>query len=105
MLNIKIYTLVIYLISYILKYATVISLVDDIIDLSGLTSNNVPVSKTTDAIRDVNGSTKNVDSETVPEGVPIHHNNFKIKKYINSMGMDMRSSWEPNLVIDVCILS
>ena len=67
---------------YLLDYATGLSSNDDIINLSGFTSNNVSVSNTTDAIIDVNGSTKNLDSQTVPEEISIHHDDFKSKNIL-----------------------
>ena len=45
--------------------------------------------KTTDAIIDVDGSTKKLGSETVPKELSMHHDNFKIKEYIDSVCMDM----------------
>ena len=63
MLNIDICRLkVTYLILYLLKHISGLSSNDDIINLSGFTSNNVTVTKTTDAIIiDVYGLTKNLD--------------------------------------------
>ena len=54
------------MILYFLEYISGLSSNDGIINLSGLTSNNIPVTPSTDAIIDVNGSIKNLDSETVP---------------------------------------
>ena len=95
MLNIHVYRLT--------KCLILLSSNDEIINLSGLTSNNIPVTLTTDAIIDANGSTKNLDSETVPEELSKHHNKFNIKEYIDSVCMF--SSWERNFSMDVCILS
>ena len=67
MLNINVYRLTTCLILYFLEYISGLSSNDGIINLSGLTSNNVPVTPITDAIIEVNCSTKNLDSETVPE--------------------------------------
>ena len=78
---------------------------DGIINLSGLTTNNNPVTPTTDDIIIVNGSTKNLDTDIVPEEISIHHNKFKINKYIDSYCMDMFAPWEPKLLMDICILS
>ena len=61
------------------------------------------VTKTADVIIDVNGSTQNLDSKTVPEELSVHHNNFKIKEYIDSVCMEMFTPWEPKLFMDVCI--
>ena len=105
MLNIDVYLLTKCLILYLLEYVSGLSSNDEIINLSGLASNNIPVTPTTDAIIDVNGSTTNLDSETVPEELSKYHNNFKIKEYIDSVCMDMFVPWEPKLLIDVFILS
>ena len=77
--NIDVYRLTKCLILYLLEYVSGLSSNDEIINLSGFASNNIPDVSTNDAIIDVNGSTKNLDSETVPEELSIHHNNFKIK--------------------------
>ena len=90
---------------YLLEYAISLSSNDDIINRSGFTSNNVSVSKTTDAIVDINGSTKNLDSQTVPDEISINHNDFKIKEYIEAICMYMFASWKPKLVMEVCIIS
>ena len=89
MLNINIRTLTTHLILYLLKCATGLSSNDGIIVLSGFTSNTVSVSKITDAIIDVNGSTKYLDSELVPKEISIHHNDFNIKEHIDSVCMDI----------------
>ena len=87
-----IYTLITYLILYLLKYAIGLSPKDNIINISGFTSNNVSISKTTDAIIDVNGKTVEIS---------IHHYDFKIKEYMIYYGcMNMFASWEPKLVMD-----
>ena len=70
------------MILYLLEYVKGLFLNDAIINLNGFTSNNVSVSKTTDTIIDVNGSTKNLDSERVYDELSIHHNNFKIKNIL-----------------------
>ena len=62
-----------------MEYVSDLSSNDDIINLSDFTSYNVSVSKTTDAIIYINGSTKNLDSEIVTREISIHHNNFNIK--------------------------
>ena len=100
-----IYRLTKCLILYLLEYVPDLSPNDDIINLSGFTSNHIPVTPTTDATIDVNSSTKPLDSETVTEEISIHHNNFKIKEYFDSVCMDMFAPWEPKLLMDVCILS
>ena len=105
MLNINVYRLTKCLILYLLGYVSGVSSNDEIINLSGLTSKIIPVTPTTDAIIDVNGSTKNLDSETVPEELSNHHYNFKNKVYIDSVCMNVFASWEPKLFINVCILS
>ena len=61
---------------YLLEYVSALSSNDAIINISGLTSNNVSLTKTADDFIDVNGSTKNLDSETVSEEISIHYNNF-----------------------------
>ena len=101
MLNIDIYRLTKCLILYLMDYVSDLSSNDEIISLSGLTSNNIPVTSTTDAIIDVHNSTKNIDSETAPEELSKYHNKFKIKEYIDSVCMDIFAPWEPN----VCIIS
>ena len=105
MLNINIYRLTTCLILYLLEYFSGLSSNNKIINLSCLTSKNIPVIPTTDAIIDVNGSTKNLDGETVPEELSIHHNNFKIKEYIDSVCMDIFAPRKPKLLMDVCIPS
>ena len=50
-----------------MDYVSVLSSNYEIINLSCLTFNNIPVTPTTDAIIDVNDSIKNLDSETIPE--------------------------------------
>ena len=67
MLNIDIHILTKCLILYLFEYVSGSSSNNEIINLSTLTSNNILLSPTTDANIDVNGSTKNLDSETVPE--------------------------------------
>ena len=67
MLNIDIHILTKCLILYLLEYVSGSSSNNEIINLSTLTSNNILLSPTTDANIDVNGSTKNLDSETVLE--------------------------------------
>ena len=89
MFNIDIHRVTICLFVYLLEYVSGLSSNDEIIDLSGLISNNVSVTKTTDAIIDFNGSTKNTDSETVTKEFSLHYQDFKIKEYINSVCMDM----------------
>ena len=105
MYNINIFRLTKCLILYVMEYNSGLSLDDEIFNLSGLTFNNIPVATTTDAIIDVNGLTKNLKNETVPEEFSIHHNNFKIKEYIDSVCMDMFAPWEPKLLMDLCNLS
>ena len=70
-----------------------------------MTSKNGSISKTSDAIIGANGSIKNLDSETIPEEIAIYYNEFKIKEYIVSVYMGIFTSWEPKLLMDVCILS
>ena len=78
---------------------------DAIINLSGLTSNNIPVTPTTDAFIGVNDSTKSINSETVPEELSKYHYDFKIKEYIDSVCMDKFPPWKPELLMEVSILS
>ena len=78
-----------------MEYVSGLSSNDEIIYLIGLTSNNISVISTTDAIIDVNSSTKNLNSETILEEYSKHHNNFKIKEYIDSVCMDMFAPWQP----------
>ena len=53
----------------------------------------------------VNGLTKNIDADKVPDDISIHRDKFKIKEYIDSYSMDMFAPWEPKLLMDVFILS
>ena len=64
---------------YLVEYVSGLTWNDEIINLNGLNSNNIPVTPTTNAIINVNGSTKNIDSEIVPVELSIHHNDFKNK--------------------------
>ena len=93
------------MILFLLEYATGSCSNDDIIDLSAFSFNNVSASKTNDAFVDLSGSTTKVDCAKVSEQVSIHHNNSKIKEYIDSVCMDMFSSYELKHLMDVCILS
>ena len=94
--NIDVYRLTKCLILYLLEYVSGLSSNDEIINLSGLSSNNIPVTPTTNAIIDVNGSAKNLDSETVAEELSKHHNNYNIKELFDSVCMDMFALWNPN---------
>ena len=98
LLNINIYRLTTCLILCFLGYVSGLSSNDEIVDFSAFTSTNFSVTKATDAIIDGNGSTKNLDSEIVPGELSIHHNDFKITEYIDSVCMDIFAPWEPYLI-------
>ena len=74
------------------------------IDLSCFTSNNVSVSKTSDAILNLYSLTNKKDCENSSQEVSICQNNPKIKTFINSVCMVMFASWEPNPLLNGCIL-
>ena len=97
MLNLNVYRLTTCLILYLLEYVSGLSSNDEIINRSGFTSNNIPLTPTTDAIIDVNGSTQILNTETVPEDLSKHHNNFMIKQHIGAVCMEMFAPWEPKL--------
>ena len=105
MLKINVYRLTKCLMLYFLEYVSGLSSNDKIINLSGVTSNKIPVTPTTDAIIAVNGSTKNLNSETVLDELSKHHSNFKIKEYSDSVCMDILVPWKPKILMDACILS
>ena len=103
--HININTKNIYLILFLLEYATDSYSKNDTILFSVFSSNNVTVSKTSFAIVDLSDSTTKEDFEKFSEEDSIHHNNFKIKEYIDSVCMDKILLWEPKLLINVWILS
>ena len=93
MLNVDIYIQTKCLILHLMEYVSHLTSDVEIINLCGFISNNISVAPTTDAIINVYGSTKSLYSATVPEELSKHHNNFKIKEYIDSVCMDMFAPW------------
>ena len=104
MLNIDVHRLTKCLILNLMAYVSSLSSNDEIINLSGLTAYNISVIQTANDIKVVNGSTKNLDTLTVPEEISIHHNNLKIKEYIDSVYIDMFAPWNPKLLMGVFTL-